>query len=48
MIECDVHMTKDGHVVVIHDASLDRTTNGSGYVAGTRRQQPEQIQHPVE
>ncbi|GAA0178514.1 glycerophosphodiester phosphodiesterase family protein [Clostridium sediminicola] len=32
-IEIDVHLSKDGHVVVIHDLVLDRTTNGSGLVA---------------
>lgn len=31
-IELDVHMTKDGEVVVIHDFTVDRTTNGRGYV----------------
>ena len=31
-LELDVHGTADGHVVVIHDATLDRTTNGSGEV----------------
>jgi glycerophosphoryl diester phosphodiesterase len=31
--ELDVHLTKDGHPVVIHDDSVDRTTNGSGKVA---------------
>ncbi len=29
MIELDVHATKDGQIVVIHDAVLDRTTTGS-------------------
>jgi glycerophosphoryl diester phosphodiesterase len=29
-LELDVHMTHDGHIVVIHDATVDRTTNGSG------------------
>lgn len=33
MIECDVHMSADGALVVIHDHTLDRTTNGSGLVA---------------
>ncbi len=33
MIEIDVHLTSDGKVVVIHDDSLERTTNGSGRVA---------------
>ena len=32
MIELDVHMTKDGHLVVIHDETVDRTTNGNGRV----------------
>ena len=29
-IEIDVHMTKDGEVVAIHDPTVDRTSNGSG------------------
>ena len=33
MIEIDVHGSADGHAVVIHDATVDRTTNGSGEVA---------------
>ena len=32
MIECDVHMSADGHMVVIHDHTLDRTTDGTGMV----------------
>lgn len=31
-IELDVHLTSDGHIVVIHDDTVDRTTNGSGLV----------------
>lgn len=31
-VELDVHFSKDNEVVVIHDAKLRRTTNGSGYV----------------
>lgn len=31
-IELDVRLTKDQEVVVIHDSSVDRTTNGSGAV----------------
>lgn len=31
-LELDVHTTKDGAVVVIHDATVDRTTNGTGRV----------------
>lgn len=33
MIELDVHLTKDKQVVVIHDHTLDRTTNGIGEIA---------------
>lgn len=32
-IELDVCLTKDKHLVVIHDATVDRTTNGTGKVA---------------
>lgn len=31
-IELDVQLTKDGKVVVIHDETVDRTTNGKGAV----------------
>ena len=30
--ESDVHFTKDGKLVIIHDPVLDRTTNGTGFV----------------
>lgn len=33
MLELDVRLTADGHVVVIHDATVDRTTDGTGAVA---------------
>ncbi|SFJ05644.1 glycerophosphodiester phosphodiesterase [Thermoflavimicrobium dichotomicum] len=31
-IELDVHLTLDGEVVVIHDETLERTTNGKGWI----------------
>ena len=31
-IELDVYQTRDAHLVVIHDKTLDRTTNGTGEV----------------
>ena len=32
-VELDVHFSRDGHIVVIHDDTVDRTTDGSGPVA---------------
>lgn len=31
-IENDIYITKDGHLVIIHDSVLDSTTNGTGKV----------------
>ena len=31
-VELDVHLSKDGELVVIHDEKVNRTTNGKGYV----------------
>ncbi|MCU0256378.1 MAG: glycerophosphodiester phosphodiesterase [Vicinamibacterales bacterium] len=31
--ECDLRLSRDGEVMVIHDATLDRTTDGQGPVA---------------
>lgn len=33
LIEFDVHFTKDKHIVVCHDADIERTTNGSGLIS---------------
>lgn len=33
VFELDVHATRDGEVVVLHDPTLDRTTDGAGPVA---------------
>jgi glycerophosphoryl diester phosphodiesterase len=33
MLELDVHMSKDGHIVVMHDETVDRTTNGNGKIS---------------
>lgn len=32
MIELDVHLSKEGEVVVIHDSTLERTTQGQGKI----------------
>lgn len=31
-VELDVQLTKDGEVVVVHDETIDRVSNGTGYV----------------
>jgi glycerophosphoryl diester phosphodiesterase len=32
-LECDVRLTRDGHLVCVHDASIDRTSTGHGRVS---------------
>ncbi len=32
MVELDVHRTKDGHLVIMHDDTVDRTTDGHGAI----------------
>ncbi len=32
-VECDVRLTRDGHLVCVHDRRLDRTSNGHGPVS---------------
>jgi glycerophosphoryl diester phosphodiesterase len=32
-VECDVRLTRDGHLVCVHDRRLDRTSNGRGLVS---------------
>lgn len=41
-IEIDVHLSKDGSVMVIHDHSIDRTTNGHGEIADMTREEIQQ------
>ncbi len=31
-VETDVHLSKDGHLVLIHDEKINRTSTGKGYV----------------
>src|SRR3989338_86923 len=38
-VEFDVHCCKSGELVVIHDETVDRTTNGKGFVADLTLQQ---------
>src|ERR1700751_793558 len=39
-VECDVRLTRDGHLVCVHDRRVDRTSNGSGRGRGNRLGQP--------
>jgi glycerophosphoryl diester phosphodiesterase len=32
-LECDVRLTRDGHLVCVHDRRVDRTSNGRGLVS---------------
>ncbi len=32
-VECDLRTTKDGHIVILHDSTVDRTTDGKGKLA---------------
>ena len=32
-VEIDIHLSRDGRLIVIHDATVDRTTNGKGRVS---------------
>lgn len=38
-IELDVHLSADGEIIVIHDETIDRTTNGKGFVNGLSLQE---------
>lgn len=33
IIEIDLKKTKDGHLILMHDKKIDRTTTGKGYPA---------------
>lgn len=43
IIELDCQKTKDNKIIVIHDDTLDRTTNGSGFVKDLRYSQIKQF-----
>ena len=50
-VEFDVDFTKDSRAVVIHDATVDRTTNGSGPVSSFTleeiRKLDASVKHPL-
>lgn len=43
MLEMDVRRSRDGQVMVIHDATVDRTTDGSGTVASLSAAQIQEL-----
>ncbi|OMF18858.1 hypothetical protein BK133_30310, partial [Paenibacillus sp. FSL H8-0548] len=52
LIETDVYLSKDGHPVILHDGSLERTTNGTGFIENYTLEQIKQLnankQFPLE
>ena len=43
MIEFDVRMTLDGHLVILHDQTVDRTTNGKGKISELTLEEGKQL-----
>lgn len=43
MIECDVNITRDGTLVMMHDPTLDRTTTGNGLVSASTWDEVQQL-----
>ena len=46
-VELDVHLSKDGAVVVHHDATVDRTTSGTGAVAALSERELARLDVPA-
>ena len=44
-IELDVHMTKDGHLMVCHDETVDRTTNAAGQICALTLKERQELDH---
>jgi glycerophosphoryl diester phosphodiesterase len=42
-VECDVRLTRDGHLVCVHDRRLNRTSNGTGLVSAKTLAQLEEL-----
>ena len=43
LIEVDLRKTNDGHLVLLHDDTIDRTTNKTGLVAGMSLEQVQRL-----
>jgi glycerophosphoryl diester phosphodiesterase len=46
-IELDVHLSSDGEIMVIHDETIDRTTNGKGFVENLTSSQLKELEIPT-
>lgn len=44
-VECDVAFTKDGVAVLLHDSTIDRTSNGSGSISSMTYEQAKQYDY---
>lgn len=44
-VECDVSFTKDGVAVLLHDSTIDRTSNGSGSISSMTYEQAKQYDY---
>lgn len=42
-VELDLAVTKDGHAVLLHDAMVDRTSNGTGLIEEMTLEQAKQL-----
>jgi glycerophosphoryl diester phosphodiesterase len=40
-VECDVRLTRDGHLVLVHDSTVERTSNGTGAISDMTLQELE-------
>jgi len=43
IVEIDIRKSKDGELVIMHDETIDRTTNGSGKVDDFSLAEPKRI-----
>ena len=46
-MELDVHLSSDGEIMVIHDETIDRTTNGKGFVENFTSSQLKELEIPT-
>ncbi|BAH52149.1 glycerophosphodiester phosphodiesterase family protein [Rhodococcus opacus] len=47
-LECDVRLTRDGHLVCVHDRTVDRTSTGTGVVSEMTREELAEFNYGTE